>query len=215
MEVTWLGGACFRLRGRDAAVATDPHTAASMPRSARPKADLVTLSEELPADAPASLVRPHKDGREPFVVSGPGEYEVAGVYVHAVAEDPSGARSSTTLFTIEIDRISVGYVATLNNEPSDDLLDALGAIHVLLINVEGQSNGAASDATLQAISRIEPNVAVPFGPRGHARADGLEGWRATAQELSGAELQSAARLVVTRNNLPDPTSVQVIEPRGQ
>ena len=47
MDVTWVGGDCFRLRGRDASVLTDPHTSGIRQRSAMPKADVVTLSESV------------------------------------------------------------------------------------------------------------------------------------------------------------------------
>jgi L-ascorbate metabolism protein UlaG (beta-lactamase superfamily) len=44
MDLTWLGHACFRLRGREGVVLTDPpdpHSGAAIPKTA---ADLVTIS---------------------------------------------------------------------------------------------------------------------------------------------------------------------------
>ena len=156
MEVTWLGGTAFRLRGRDAAVATDPHTSGIKQRSARPKADLVTLGDPAAGVAYDDLVRPNKPGRTPFVADGPGEYEVAGVYVHGVAEHNGAGEPATTLYTIEIDRLNVGVFSRLTEEPSDALLDELGGLHVLLINVDGGSTGCRPSASSTSSTESSP-----------------------------------------------------------
>ena len=46
MDVTWLGHGCFRLRGRNAAVVTDPYPPSIGLKLPRLDADLVTVSHE-------------------------------------------------------------------------------------------------------------------------------------------------------------------------
>ena len=46
MDVTWLGHGCFRLRGRNAAVVTDPYPPSIGLKLQRLDADLVTISHE-------------------------------------------------------------------------------------------------------------------------------------------------------------------------
>ena len=46
MDVTWLGHGCFRLRGRNAAVVTDPFPPSIGLKLQRLDADLVTVSHE-------------------------------------------------------------------------------------------------------------------------------------------------------------------------
>ncbi len=206
MEVTWLGGTAFRLRGRDAAVATDPHTSDIKQPSARPKADLVTLSEPV-ADVPYDdLVRPNKAGRRPFVADGPGEYEVAGVYVHGVAEHNGTSEPATTLYTIEIDRLNVGSFSRLTEEPSDALLDELGGVHVLLINVDGGATALPPERIIHLVNRIEPNIVVPYGPNGTR-------WEEVARELGGGSTTAEASLSITRARLPEPVALQLLAPR--
>ena len=215
MEVTWLGGGCFRLRGRDAAIATDPHTAGISQRALLPKADLVTLSLPLPDASPRTLARANRSGREPFVADGPGEYEVGGVYVHGVAERSGRRDEAVTLYAIDIDRLTVGHIARLTAEPSDGLLDELGAVHVLLINVDGEPGALSPQRITQVINRIEPNVVVPFGPDNGAPGSQPSAWMRMARELSSAEPSAESSLSVTRASLPEPVTVCVLEPRNR
>jgi L-ascorbate metabolism protein UlaG (beta-lactamase superfamily) len=211
MEVTWLGGACFRLRGRDAAIATDPHTAGITQRSALPKADVVTLSRPLADGSPERLARANQPGRHPFVADGPGEYEVAGVYVHGVAGGGDG--EAITFYAVDVDRLTVGYFARLTAGPSDSLLDELGAVHVLLVNVDGEPGALPPPRILQLVNRIEPNIVVPFGTGNGGSRSQSPAWRRAAQELSSAEPSSQSAVSVTRANLPEPVTVCMLEPR--
>ncbi len=208
MEVTWLGGACFRIRGRDAAVATDPATAKISKRSARPKADLVTLSDTT-ADAEADAVRPNHDQRVPFVADGPGEYEVCGVYVHGLSERPGGG---TTLYTIDVDHVIVGHFASLSADLSDALVDDLGPINVLLIDVD-EAGAAPAGHALKLINRIEPNIVVPYGRANGAGGDPDAAWLRIARDLSGTDVVGESSLSVNRSNLPEPVTVRVLEAR--
>lgn len=211
MDVTWVGGGCFRLRGRDATVLTDPHTSGIRPRSALPKADLVTLSD-LDADPGTSVPQRRTDrALEAYVADGPGEYEVAGVYVHGVPA-PGQADRRTTLFTFDVDGVSVGHVPELSSVPVDALLDELGTIHVLLIGVRGGDGFLSSDQIIKTVSRIEPNIVIPYGVDDAASPQAA--WRLVARELHGADPVADGNLNANRRQLPDPVDVRLLERRN-
>ena len=46
MEITWLGHSCFKLRGRDASVVTDPPSKKTGYTIGRPTANVITISHE-------------------------------------------------------------------------------------------------------------------------------------------------------------------------
>ncbi|HEY7465732.1 MAG TPA: MBL fold metallo-hydrolase, partial [Dehalococcoidia bacterium] len=48
MEIYWLGHGCFRLRGRDATVLTDPCPPSTGYRIGKVNADIVTISRNHP-----------------------------------------------------------------------------------------------------------------------------------------------------------------------
>src|SRR2546430_9241495 len=76
MDVTWLGHGCFRLRGKNAAVITDPYPPAIGLRLPRQEADLLTISHDHDNHA---YEQAEREGA--YEIKGPGEYEVAGASV--------------------------------------------------------------------------------------------------------------------------------------
>ena len=79
MEITWLGHSCFRMRGREGVVVTDPFSKDAGYDWSRPRADIVTISH--PHDNHNQLQRVAGD---PKVISGPGEYEISNIFVTGI-----------------------------------------------------------------------------------------------------------------------------------
>ena len=211
MDVTWVGGGCFRLRGRDASVLTDPHTSGVKQRSAMPKADVVTLSESV-GDSWSNVPSRRTDSTRPaYLADGPGEYEVAGVYVHGVPA-PAQAEQRTTLFTIDVDGVSIGHLPELSGVPVDALLDELGTIHVLLIGVRSGDGFLKPDQIIKTVSHIEPNIVIPYGD--DDLAGGEAAWRLVARELHGTAPMADGNLNANRRQLPDPIDVRMLERRN-
>lgn len=211
MEVTWVGGSSFRLRGRDTTVVTDPHTGGSGQPSATLEADVVTVSENTSGKLPRLVSCRDDRVGDAFVACGPGEYEIAGVYVHGVPA-PAASGQDVTLYTIDIDRLSVGHIPEFTSAPGDDLLDAIGAIHILLIGVGAGSESLPASEVIKTINRIEPNVVVPYAPDGDAESSGA--WHVVASELCAVVPTPSGNLTANRRQLPEPINVQVLQKRN-
>src|SRR5436309_15937916 len=99
MDMTWLGHACFRMRGREGVVLTDPPDPKSGHAIPKTEASLVTMSHDHPGYASLRSV-----GGEPVVLRGAGEYEVYEVLVTGVSsfhdEDKWTERGRNTVFAI-------------------------------------------------------------------------------------------------------------------
>ena len=207
MDVTWVGGSCFRLRGRDTTALTDPQTSGIKQRSAIPKADVVTISSmgsgALP---PVSSRRDDRDSAA-FTAKRPGEYEVAGVYVHGVCA-PSAAGREVILYAIDIDSVSVGHIPELTDTPGDALLDDMGAIHILLIGIRIGSEFVAPHEIIKTVNRIEPNIVIPYGPDTGEEAEAA--WQLVARELCGTVPAADDHLTTNRRQLPDPIDVRLL-----
>ncbi|HEY4383988.1 MAG TPA: MBL fold metallo-hydrolase, partial [Ktedonobacteraceae bacterium] len=67
MEITWLGHACFQLRGKNATLITDPFTPQQGDAAPLGKASIVTISHNHPSHNNAGGV-----SGDPRVVRGPG-----------------------------------------------------------------------------------------------------------------------------------------------
>src|SRR4051812_32888864 len=118
MEITWYGGTCVRLKGREAVVVADAYQSVVGPTGRGITGDIVTYTP--PDDAPwarwgAKAGRPSRDGgtlipaslEAAFCLDGPGEYEIKDVLVTGVRtyrDDQRGAtRGRQTAFVVELD----------------------------------------------------------------------------------------------------------------
>lgn len=207
MEITWLGRNCFRIRGREGAVVTDPCPPDSGYKFARPAADIVTLSSKNDAGYNAVEVV----GGTPKVLDAPGEYEIGGILVTAVAT--VGANESRNIaFVFELDGIRVGHLGQLATSPTAAALDSLGKIDVLLLPVGG---GAALTPKLaqDLMTKIDPGLAIPMNYRTENEVLELEPLESFLKE-TGAKPEPQTRINVTKSSLPDDLTVMVLEPRS-
>jgi len=160
LDVTWLGHGCFRLRGKNASVVTDPYPPTLGPKLAKLEANLVTVSHQHQNHAYLQAV-----GKEPYVVDGPGEYEASGVHVIGVPtfhDSDSGATyGRNTVYVIEVDDVRVCHLGDLGHKLGDDALETISNLDVLLVPVGG---GTSLDATRAAevVRQVEPRYVVPM-----------------------------------------------------
>jgi L-ascorbate metabolism protein UlaG (beta-lactamase superfamily) len=83
MDITYLGHSCFRIRGREASIVTDPFSSKYGMPLGRPNASIVTLSGRHGGDI-ADHTNVGGVAGDPRVVDGPGEYEIANVLINGV-----------------------------------------------------------------------------------------------------------------------------------
>src|SRR5215213_5267972 len=79
-EFRWYGHNCFRIRGKDAVIMTDPVGKKTGFTLAKQTADIVTVSSPQPEHTNLDAVKPEFD-----TIDGPGEYEIHDVFVTAFA----------------------------------------------------------------------------------------------------------------------------------
>lgn len=204
MEITWVGGTCFRIRGREGSIVTDPHTSKETKRSAFPKADLVAVTgHDVPEEA-RNYVRPNHRDSPPFVAFGPGEYDVRGLYLHGISDDnPTSDTNSATIYAMDIDRLTLAFFAHPSLSFGNEVLDELGAVQVLIVNAD---SGIEQLTTL--VSRIEPNIVLPFG------SSSTGTWMDVAQQLTEDQLNSETSLNITASTLPEPVATRVLTERA-
>ncbi len=206
MEITWIGGSCFRFRGRDGALVTDPQTSGRRRRSTFPKGDLIAVTNPQVPPGTERLVLPSHAGHAPYVAAGPGEYDVSGVYLHGIAGPPSrSGHPRPTLYAMDIDRVTVALIPSLAAEMTNEMLEQLGTAQVLVINADD-----GIERVVNVVSRIEPNIVVPYGQP----AGGRVTWIDAAKALSESEPNPESSVSVSVSNLPEPVATRVLAPRA-
>ncbi len=161
MEITWYGHSCFRLtQRRMITVVTDPYDPqrVGLP-PLKLKADVVTVSHDA---AGHNYVKAVKGVRH--ILTGPGEYEIGGVFITAIRTDGKGKKATgprNTLFLFDYEGVTVAHLGNIRRVPSQSEIEALGTVHVALVPVGGGNALTASQAA-EVISVLEPAVVIPM-----------------------------------------------------
>ncbi len=210
MDVTWLGHGCFRLRGRGAAVVTDPYPPSIGLKLQRLDADLVTVSHEHENHNYTQAVR------EAYEIHGPGEYEVAGVSVIGVPtfhdSEKGQKHGRNTVYLIEIDDVRVCHLGDLGHKLDDAEAEAVSSPDVLLVPVGGHTSINAAEAA-EVVRQLEPRFVVPM----HYAIPGLKLQLDTIdrflKEMGVAASEPQAKFSVQKSSGEYETKVVVLEPK--
>ncbi|MBI5302456.1 MAG: MBL fold metallo-hydrolase [Chloroflexi bacterium] len=211
MEIDWFGHACFRLRGRDGVVITDPYSKEIGLSFARPRGDIVTISHDHPGHAYAQGVK-----GEPKIISGPGEYEIKNVFVSGIrtAHDKKNGkdRGANTVYVFDMDGLTICHLGDLGHVPVQAQTEALGNVNVLLIPVGGVSTINASDAA-EIVGQLEPQVVIPmhfYHPDLNFKLDPVAKF---FKEMGIKATDATPSFKVTKDSLPHETQVVLLEAR--
>ena len=212
MEITWLGHACFRLKGRDSVVLLDPCPKSTGYNIGRQQANIVTISHDHPDHSFVEAVT-----GSPMRLDAPGEYEVGGVLITGIRTfhdaKKGGERGRNTAFVIELDEVRICHLGDLGHVPTAEQSEAMSDIDVLLVPVGGHSTIDAEAAT-EVISLLEPKLVIPMHYATESATAQLEPLDKFIKQMGVSDPQPQAKLTLTKTTVPTQTQVVVLEYRG-
>ncbi|MBI3980100.1 MAG: MBL fold metallo-hydrolase [Chloroflexi bacterium] len=211
MEITYFGLSCFRLRGRDAAVVADPIDRSAGYALGRVTADIVTVSNPAREHITVEAV-----GGSPKVIRGPGEYEIKGVFIQGIATSTRASRPETaarnTAYVVEIDGLNVCHLGELANVPTEEQIERLENLDVLLVPVGGHGVLDATKAA-ETVSLLEPKIVVPMYYHTEESRIRLDPVDRFLKEMGVPSVRPEPKLTVTRSSVPEATTVMLLEHR--
>lgn len=197
-----MGRNCFRLKGRDGSVITDPVPPDSGFALGKQTAEVVTISRrDDPGYSYAAGI-----GGEPMVLDAPGEFEIGGILVTGIAAKRTGG-GRNVMFIAEIDGIRVGHLGLLDAANLEEFKD----VDVLLLPVGG-SNGLSPNMAADLMTKIDPRIAIPMNYKVGGETLPLEPLESFLKEM-GAKPEPQQRISVSRSGLPTDLTVMVLEPK--
>jgi L-ascorbate metabolism protein UlaG (beta-lactamase superfamily) len=115
-----------------------------------------------------------RQGKEPFVIKGPGEYEVRGIFVRGFESKTvyGGEERINTIYTFELDGIRVAYLGALSEKDLNaKAKEEMGDIDIVFVPIGGDEVLGGEDAYKVAMKR-EPKIIIPihFGSVGEKDA---------------------------------------------
>ncbi len=211
MEIDWFGHACFRLRSREGTVITDPYSKDIGLALPRPRGDIVTISHDHPGHSRVDGVK-----GDPRVVSGPGEYEIKNIFVTGIptAHDKKGGkeRGANTVYTIEMDGLTICHLGDLGHVPTQPQAEAFGNVNILLVPVGGGSTIGGAEAA-EIVALLEPQVVIPMHFQLPDLAFKLDTTAKFFKEMGLKAPAAVPSFKVTADSLPKETVVVLLEPK--
>ncbi|MEI8174845.1 MAG: MBL fold metallo-hydrolase [bacterium] len=102
--------------------------------------------------------------REPFVVNGPGDYEVKEIFIRGVMSDAllDDKKYINTIYIFSVDNINIVFLGALTNgEISKEAREAIGSPDILFIPVGGKGLLDAKSAA-KLSSSLETKMIIPM-----------------------------------------------------
>lgn len=212
MDIWWYGHACFRLKSREGTVLTDPYPGSLGLKPPRIDPDVVTVSHAHPNHSDLSGL---KAGYT--LIQEPGEYEVSQIFITGIwtyHDEVKGAeRGRNTVYLLEMDDLRVCHLGDLGHMPSDEMVEELGDVDVLLIPVGAHATIGAAVAS-EVVSMLEPRLVIPMHyalPNSKARLDPVDKF---LKEMALRPTGTEDALKVSRSSLPVETQVALLSARG-
>ncbi len=162
MIITYFGGEFFKVQFGDTTLAFNPISKDSKLKSSRFGADIV-LSTTYHEDFNGVEQVSHGD-KKPFVISGPGEYEVKEVVIKGLASESKygGKDLVNTIYTVSLENMNICFLGAINNsELKTETVEALDEIDILFVPVGGEGVLEPARAYKLAIS-LEPKIIIPM-----------------------------------------------------
>ena len=209
MEITWLGHACFRIKGAKTTIITDPYSPGVGELPSKLTADIVTVSHQnLGHDYRKAVTG------NPHLISGPGEYEIGGVLILGIATNHDNAggaeQGKNTVYLMEIDEISILHCGDLGQMLAAAAIEEIGGVDVLLVPVGGKTTiGAQTAADL--VRRLEPKIVIPMQYPVKNIDSGLDPVDKFLKEVGVKDITLQPKLAVTKAKLPPTTQVVLLD----
>lgn len=165
MVITYHGGQAFRISLGDLTIAYNPISKDSKLKSASFGADIVLITTKHPdMNGSAQAMRGDK---EPFIVDGPGEYEVRDVIIKGFKTESTydNTERLNTVYIVSLEGLTLCFAGALKY-PSlgTEASEEINEVDVLFVPIDGEGELNPSDAYKLAVG-LEAKLVIPMGAK--------------------------------------------------
>ena len=213
-KIYWAGQSCFQIsvsnsKDHSADIVVDPFdpsfTGLKLPNLS---ADIALVTHE------------HKDHNNvsglkgtPFVISGPGEYEVKEVFVQGIPafhDDQNGKeRGLNTIYVFEAEDLKFCHLGDLGQKLlTDEQLEKIDKVDILMIPVGGKYTD--SQTAQKIISQIEPKIVIPMHYNLQGSKLELDDVSKFLKTMGKASITPQDKFVVKASALPKEGAIEIV-----
>ncbi|MBU6321511.1 MAG: MBL fold metallo-hydrolase [Patescibacteria group bacterium] len=200
MVITHHGGQCFKVTLGDLTLAFDPIAKGGTLPAVRFGADIALVSRNHP-DLNGVEEASFGD-KQPFAITGPGEYELKGVTVrgflsksqYGLAKEQEEAIN--TIYAVELEDMRLVHLGALLGDVPPEAREVVGEADILFVPVGGDGVLAPAAAHELAVA-LEPKVIIPMHWSGMGQEKSLDAFL----KASGSAGEKMEKLTLKKRDL--------------
>lgn len=167
MIITYHGADFFKVSFGDTTIAVNPISKDSKLKQTRFGSDITLVSLNSPEHNGSDATS--RGEKESFLIQGPGEYEVSGVFIKGFLSKsnyPSTGSGQVverinTIYTVSLEGMNLGFLGALSDKDlSAEAKEALDGIDILFVPIGGEGVLDATVAHKLAV-QFEPSFIIP------------------------------------------------------
>ena len=216
-KIQWAGQSCFQIsvstsKDNSADIVIDPFDESYGLKVPNFSADIALVTHD------------HKDHNnikalkgDPFVINGPGEYEVKGVFIQGIDsyhdEEQGKKRGRNTIYIFEAEGMRFCHMGDFGQKQlTDEQLEKIDSVDILMIPIGGEYTIDSAGAS-KIISQIEPLIVIPMHfqlPKLKLKLDGVEKFLKT---MGNNKIEPVDKFTVKSSTLSkDTMEIVVLKP---
>lgn len=216
MQIIWHGQSCFQIltsqgKNNSLSIVINPFDETIGLRVPKLEADILLITHSHPDHKNIKAV-----SGNPFLISGPGEYEVKNVFIqgiHSWHDNKEGKeRGENTIYTIETEDLKLCHLGDLGQkELTDEQLEEIDEVDILMIPVGGIFTISAKEA-VEVIAQIEPKITIPMHYQVSKLKLKLDGVDKFLKILGIKKMEPVKKLSIKKKDvLPEEAKIVVLE----
>ena len=216
-KIYWAGQSCFQIsvsnsKDHSADIVIDPFDEKLGLKLPNLSGDIVLVSHQHHDHNNVEGVK-----GSPFVIEGPGEYEVKEVFINGIPsfhDDQEGKeRGANTIYVFEAEGLKFCHLGDLGQKQlTDEQLEKIDAVDVLMIPVGGKYT-IDSQAAQKIIGQIEPRIVIPMHFALPKQKDELDDVAKFLKTMGKPSITPIDKFVVKSSTLPkDGMEIVVLNP---
>jgi len=162
MIITNYGKQFFKVQLGDTVLAFNPVSKDSKLKASRFGADIALVSLDSPDFNGLDSVT--YGDKEPFIISGPGEYEVKGIFIKGFLANIARGKENliNTIYLVSLEGVNICFLGALQNFDVDvKTKEALEEIDILFIPINGK-DVLTPDEAHKIVTKLGPKVIIPM-----------------------------------------------------
>ena len=195
MIITYHGADFFKVTFGDMTLAVNPISKDSKIKSSRFGADIALVSVNDPEHNGADAVS--RTEKAPLVITGPGEYEVSGIFIKGFLSKTTDGRLNT-IYTVNMEGMNLCFLGSFGEDTLPATAkEATEDVDIVFVPIGG--DGALDAHKAEKIAnQFEPNVIIPAHFEGLGDANALKTF---LKEAGSESVKPVEKLTVKKKDI--------------